>query len=122
MKSHLMIAMLGLALLSGVAPGLAQTGPAFDCSKAEHEVEKLICKDAELAARDRKMADVYQQAVRVMGKIDVGSAEAVKTLKAMQRGWIGGRPQTNVNAQSTATTGAPPTSRRAISSSKGRSR
>jgi len=91
MNSRLMTAMLGLALLSGGATGLAQAGPAFDCSKAEHEIERLICKDDDLAARDRKMADVYQQAVRVMEKIDVGSAEAIKTLKTMQRGWIGGR-------------------------------
>jgi uncharacterized protein len=60
-------------------------GPAFDCSKASGEVEQLICKDAALAALDRKLDGVYKAA----------SAKAkdqmVSILRAEQRGWIGGR-------------------------------
>jgi uncharacterized protein len=91
MKAHAMTAILGLVLLSGSAPAVAQSGPAFDCSKAEHVIEQLICKDEQLAAKDRKIADVYRQSIRAMEKVDVGGAEAIKELKAAQRGWMGGR-------------------------------
>jgi uncharacterized protein len=86
-----MIATLGLALLSRVAPALAQTGPAFDCSKAEHEIEQLICQDEELAAKDRRLAEVYKGAIAAMENVDAGGREAIKVLRATQRGWIGGR-------------------------------
>ena len=63
---------------------LAQ-GPAFACTKAQGEVEKLICGDPSLAALDRKLADVYKAA----------SAKATRSLltrlRADQRGWISGR-------------------------------
>lgn len=91
MMTRAMIAAMGLVLLAGPTPGAAQSGPAFDCSRAEHEIEQLICNDEQLAAQDRKMADVYQQAIRAMEKVDVGGAEAIAELKATQRGWIGGR-------------------------------
>ena len=91
MKMPAMIAMLGAALVAGPVSTLAQTGPAFDCSKAEHEIEDLICKDAELSAKDRKLAEVYTQAISAMEKVDAGGPEAIKELKATQRGWIGGR-------------------------------
>ncbi len=84
-------AMIALALLVVAVPALAQSGPAFDCAKAEHEIEELICKDAELSAKDRKMADVFKQAIAVMEKVDAGGPEAIMELKATQRGWIGGR-------------------------------
>jgi len=83
------VAALGL-LLSGVS-ALAQPGPTFDCSKAEHEVEALICKDDELVAKDRKLAVVYSQAIAAMEKIDTGGQEAIRELRTTQRGWIGGR-------------------------------
>ena len=91
MKTHAVFAFLAVVLLAGPTHVVAQSGPAFDCAKAEHEIEQMICKDDELAAKDRRIADVYQQAVRRMEKVDVGGAEAIKELKATQRGWIGGR-------------------------------
>lgn len=89
MKAVYIPAVLGLALLAG--PALGQSGPAFDCSKAEHEIETLICQDEDLAAKDRKLAEVYKQAIAALEKVDAGGPEAISELKAMQRGWIGGR-------------------------------
>jgi uncharacterized protein len=89
MRASFVTTLLGLTLLS--APALAQSGPAFDCSKAEHEIEDLICQDEELAAKDRKLAEVYAAAIKVMEGVDSGGPEAIQELKTYQRGWIGGR-------------------------------
>ncbi len=62
-------------------------GPAFDCTKASSEVEKLICADEELAALDRKLDEVYKTA---LAKARDGMD---KTLRAEQRGWIKGRDE-----------------------------
>ena len=59
--------------------------PAFDCSKAAHEIEELICQDEELSALDRQMGRVWRQAIKSL------PAEEVKFQKAYQRGWIKGR-------------------------------
>ncbi len=64
--------------------------PAFDCAKAEHEIEELICGDDELAAQDVALAQTYSEALQVL-EDGADAEEAVATLKAMQRGWIGGR-------------------------------
>jgi len=89
MKASYVPALLGVTLLA--SPVLAQSGPAFDCSKAEHEIETLICQDEELAAKDRKLAEVYAAAIKVMEGVDSGGPEAIKELKTYQRGWIGER-------------------------------
>jgi uncharacterized protein len=74
---------LALALALPV-PALAQ-GPAFDCSKAQGEVEKLICSDASLAELDRKLAAVYKAAgAKAQGKL-------ATRLREEQRGWVKGR-------------------------------
>jgi uncharacterized protein len=62
------------------------SGPAFPCAQVESgSIEELICKDAELAVLDRKLADAYAAA----------TAKAINehppVLKAEQRGWIKGR-------------------------------
>lgn len=60
-------------------------GPTFDCTKAEGEVEKLICSDASLATLDRKLDAVYKAAsAKATGKM-------LADLKAEQRGWVKGR-------------------------------
>ncbi len=64
--------------------------PAFDCSKAEHEIEELICQDSELAGKDRKLAGVYKQALNALSGVTDGVA-ATRNLKVFQRGWIKGR-------------------------------
>ncbi|TXG86395.1 MAG: DUF1311 domain-containing protein [Thermomicrobiales bacterium] len=66
------------------AAALAQA-PTFDCAKAQGEVETLICKDAALAALDRRLAEVYKAAAaKARGKL-------VNQLRAEQRGWVKGR-------------------------------
>ncbi len=59
--------------------------PSFDCSKADHDAEELICKDNELAALDNQLAGVYHAALENF------PAGERKNLKSMQRGWIKGR-------------------------------
>lgn len=74
-----------LLTVSGVTAKSAGQGPAFDCAKAKAEVEQLICKDAELAAFDRRLDGVYKAAsAKAKGQM-------ATTLRAEQRGWIGGR-------------------------------
>lgn len=67
------------------APSSHGVDPSFDCAKASHEVEELICKDAELADLDRSLADLYG----VVYKHTPASER--KMLKAEQRGWVKGR-------------------------------
>jgi uncharacterized protein YecT (DUF1311 family) len=63
----------------------ATVNPSFDCAKASHEVEELICKDAELADLDRSLAGLYGVVLK-----NSPSSEQ-KRLKAEQRGWVKGR-------------------------------
>ena len=58
-------------------------GPAFDCTKARGQVEQLVCKDAALAALDRKLDEVFKAAL--------ARDNMPAILGAEQRGWIGGR-------------------------------
>jgi uncharacterized protein YecT (DUF1311 family) len=63
----------------------ASVNPSFDCAKASHEVEELICKDAELADLDRSLADLYAVVLKNT------PASEQNMLKAEQRGWVKGR-------------------------------
>lgn len=77
-----------LAIAATAVPAGAQTlrpGPSFDCAKASGEVEQLICRDAKLAAVDRKMAKVYAAAMKRF------PANVAAKERAVQRGWIKGR-------------------------------
>jgi len=84
--------LLTLASLSALAgntasvPATDASGPAFPCDNVESgSIEALICSDTELAALDRKLADVYAAATaKAMN-------EQPPFLKAEQRGWIKGR-------------------------------
>ena len=62
-------------------------GPAFDCSKASGEVEKLICADEGLGALDRKLDAVYKAAL-AKARDDVP-----QWLRTEQRGWLKGRDE-----------------------------
>jgi uncharacterized protein YecT (DUF1311 family) len=77
-----------VALLALAAPertrGQAK-GPAFDCAKAQGEVQQLVCKDEGLAALDRKLDEVYR-AARAKA-----TNEVPPVLVAEQRGWLKGR-------------------------------
>lgn len=64
----------------------ADAGPAFDCTqKLTSSVEQRICRDADLAAMDRKMTDVYQSAWTKTTAADT------QTLVVAQRAWAKAR-------------------------------
>lgn len=92
MMRHLSSALTASILPIAVATALpaAAGDPGFDCTKASGEIETLICGDADLAALDRKLADVYGASLRKL-KGAADKQAAVKSLKAEQRGWIKGR-------------------------------
>jgi uncharacterized protein len=79
-------------LMTSLAAGLCLTvstawsaSPSFNCAKASSDVEKLICKDAELAELDRSLASLYSTVLKHT------PASWQNTLKAEQRGWVKGR-------------------------------
>jgi uncharacterized protein len=59
--------------------------PSFRCSKVAHEVEDLICKDAELADLDRELSQLYGVVLRHT------PPSQQNLLKSEQRGWFKGR-------------------------------
>ncbi|MCB1889614.1 MAG: MliC family protein [Rhodocyclaceae bacterium] len=67
------------------AASLSAEGPAFDCARANGEIEQAICRDPSLAELDRRMDAVYRAALAKAGN------EHPPMLKAEQRGWIKGR-------------------------------
>jgi uncharacterized protein len=77
----------GMALSALLAATQAQAGsPAFDCSKATGTVQTMICADSALAALDVKLDGLWRQVLeRSHDNPDL------KTIKAIQRGWIKGR-------------------------------
>jgi uncharacterized protein/heat shock protein HslJ len=82
----LAFALFAFAAVTPPARSQAQKpGPTFDCAKASGQVEQLICKDPELAALDRKMAEVYAAAMKRF------PANIAAQERATQRGWIKGR-------------------------------
>lgn len=50
--------LLPIAMSAFAADALAAT-PSFDCAKASHDVEKVICTDAELAELDHSLNSLY---------------------------------------------------------------
>ncbi len=54
---------MGLGLGVGWRGAWASEGPSFDCGRVESGgIEAMICADPDLAALDRKLADVYAHA------------------------------------------------------------
>ena len=68
-----------------LSPSAFAAETSFDCSKATHQIEKLVCGDDQLAGLDRTLADDFKKA---MGQI---SAEDQKDLRAAQAAWINTR-------------------------------
>ena len=79
------IGLVALVSLAVVPRLVLAEGPAFDCAKAQGEVEQLICRDEGLAALDRQLDGVYKAAQAK------ARDEVPKTLVAEQRGWVKGR-------------------------------
>ena len=75
--------MLALGCWQMVGTAMAE-GPSFDCSKASGSIEEMVCKDNELSALDRNLAEVYAAATKIAVR------ERPPMLKAEQRGWIKG--------------------------------
>lgn len=82
MRRFVILTGASLMLASGA---VARSGPAFDCEKARHEVESLVCSDARLAALDRTMDERFKQA-----HANISQEQKIQ-LQAEQRGWIKGR-------------------------------
>jgi uncharacterized protein len=76
---------LALCALAAAPEEPRAQGPTFDCTKAQGEVETLVCKDEGLAALDRKLDEVYK-AAQARAKNEVPPV-----LVAEQRGWVKGR-------------------------------
>ena len=60
-------------------PALGQEPPSFDCSNAESSAEELICKDPQLAALDRRVAERFAAALQVVQGLDTGAEAAEDT-------------------------------------------
>jgi len=73
-------AILTAALLASLPAHAAS--PSFDCAKATHEAEQLVCKDAELAKLDRNMTEIYS------GLLKRKTGQERKELKASQSSWV----------------------------------
>lgn len=64
--------------------------PSFDCEEARGTVEQLICATPELARLDVRLDSIWQEVLRLMDEGGMPDADRA-TLRAFQRGWIGGR-------------------------------
>ncbi len=68
---------------------LIPPGPSFDCRRAATPVEHEICRKAYLAAYDRRIAELYPQALGVL------DAEDADQLRTDQRLWLKMRDDCN---------------------------
>ncbi len=86
MKTILGLAILTLSSCWLLVGNVLASSPSFNCQRVEvGGIEDLVCKNDELAALDRKLADVYASACQISVN------EHPPILKAEQRGWIKGR-------------------------------
>ena len=74
-----------VALKSGSITGNSIKA-SFDCTKAASPVEKLICTDANLAALDFKLADVFRRGMKQWTSDGLAERE-----RAAQRQWLSTR-------------------------------
>lgn len=66
--------------LACLAYGCPAQAASFDCAKAQSEVEKLICADAELSKLDEDLAAAYTKALKVDGK--------AASVRRAQKQWV----------------------------------
>lgn len=71
--------------VSAVSSGAFGAGPSFDCAKADGSVEELVCRDAGLAALDRKLSEAYERALERVRE------DGYEDPTPFQRGWLKGR-------------------------------
>ncbi len=65
----------GASLMLFAVSASAQNRPSFDCTKAHNDVEKAICRSAELSNLDREIALVFSQLRR---QLDSEAARALR--------------------------------------------
>lgn len=82
---HACLAAVAAAVLA--CPAAAQTGPSYDCSRAQTAVEHAICADPDLSLLDREIAALYGAAQAGPDMDATRQAE----LTSRQRGWIDSR-------------------------------
>jgi len=58
------------------------SGPSFDCAKAQTAGEQIVCNDVELSQADRKMAAAYARLKRTE------TPESFATVRDSQRAWL----------------------------------
>jgi uncharacterized protein len=75
-------ALIGLSLLAH-APVMPAAAQSFDCGSAGSEFEQLICDTPELSRLDERLDVAYRTAIAAL------SPEAVATVRAGQRQWLG---------------------------------
>lgn len=63
-----------------VAPAAPAVRASFDCGSADGLAEQMVCRDAALAARDRRLAQAYRRA------LDAGAS--ARDLRAEQGDWV----------------------------------
>ena len=75
---------LSAAVFLCLGPNLvwAQGQPSFDCAKASSAIEKVICANADLSARDRALTASYVKAQAAL------SDEGKGALRTSQRQWL----------------------------------
>lgn len=71
--------------------GFADPGPPGDCSRAATPIDRLVCRDPELAALDLRLAATYGSALAVHRQ--VGDARGVRRLRESQRKWAAERSE-----------------------------
>ena len=74
----------GAAIWLGALDGVVHAAaPSFSCKRPANTVEKMICNDDDLAALDRKLADVYGTATKTPSQY--------ADLNTQQRAWVAAR-------------------------------
>lgn len=77
------------AAAATAAPAFAQTTPSFNCKRARTFVEKAICQNPSLAAKDRRMSRLYFD-LRARLR-DEGYPQDARELQDSQRTWLARR-------------------------------
>ena len=78
-----------LAALMGSLAVPADAQPSFNCRKAKTFVEREICGNPSLAAKDRRMSRLYFEQLSYYA--EYGDALETNAFKAEQRSWLAQR-------------------------------
>lgn len=76
---------MSVCLAASLSLPVSAATPSFDCRKAGNDVERTICRDAELAGLDRTLAELYRTVLARSLPSDQ------RALKRDQQAWLAGR-------------------------------